>query len=384
MKDFNNEIFAENLKQFREYKSFTVTKLAKELDITKQTLSGYEMGKFKPSEKVFCKLIEISGLSSNFFLKKTSSSKINSYLSFRKLKSSSELSIKSSMQIACIFSEIINFLSNKINFPKNNLPNYNIDFNNLSNEKIEEIAIQLREYWNINQKPINNISLLLEINGVFITQVKMDNKIDAFSYWNEDKPIIILSKEKLQNKAVRLNFDLAHELGHLILHKNVSKEEFSNNFELNKLLEKQANYFAGAFLLPKKTFLEDIFSFSIHNLKLIKKKWLVSIQAMIMRLSALNKISDNQKIYLITQLGDRKTEIFDDELIPSKQVLLNNAFEILLNSGISKEEIFETLNLNENIIIEISNLDSKLFMDKEKTLCQVTLKTLSKSELSIN
>lgn len=55
----------------------------------------------------------------------------------------------------------------------------------------------------------------------------------------------------------RIRFDLAHELGHILLHpwseslEMITREEF-------KMREKQANMFAGAFLLPADAFRKDV------------------------------------------------------------------------------------------------------------------------------
>ena len=55
----------------------------------------------------------------------------------------------------------------------------------------------------------------------------------------------------------RIFFDMAHELGHILLHPwsesldLISKEEFKSR-------ENQANRFASAFLLPKESFLQEI------------------------------------------------------------------------------------------------------------------------------
>ena len=52
----------------------------------------------------------------------------------------------------------------------------------------------------------------------------MENeKIDAFSFWNGNRPFIFMASDK--ESVARHRYDLAHELGHLILHKWVEAEE---------------------------------------------------------------------------------------------------------------------------------------------------------------
>lgn len=122
---------------------------------------------------------------------------------------------------------------------------------------------------------------LFEQNGIIILEKSFYNKTDACSVWIEDAPYIILGSQ--QKSFVRRNFDLAHELGHLILHANrnintLDKKEFD-------LLETQANHFASCFLLHRVEFLADL-SHIKNNISNpdayieLKKKWKVSIAAM--------------------------------------------------------------------------------------------------------
>lgn len=78
---------------------------------------------------------------------------------------------------------------------------------------------------------------------------------------------------------------MAHELGHLLLHYKVEFSLLDN--KSHREYEQEANLFAGAFLLPEKEFTED-FSMLIKMSSPdsyidLKKKWVVSIQAMAYR-----------------------------------------------------------------------------------------------------
>lgn len=57
--------------------------------------------------------------------------------------------------------------------------------------------------------------------------------------------------------TLRNRFTIAHELGHYFLHSNVGKDRISVNRAGSGRLEWEANWFAGAFLLPEKRFRED-------------------------------------------------------------------------------------------------------------------------------
>lgn len=66
----------------------------------------------------------------------------------------------------------------------------------------------------------------------------------------DQTPFIILGTNK--GVAVRRNFDLAHELGHLVLHRHIQFDLLSP--EEYKTIEHEADIFASEFLLPEEAF----------------------------------------------------------------------------------------------------------------------------------
>lgn len=91
----------------------------------------------------------------------------------------------------------------------------------------------------------------LELNGVYVNENDLLSYADAYSVWSRYnnklfQPFIVLSDS---TTLVRRIFDLAHELGHLVMHYDIDM----NNLEKAEFLsyEKEANEFASAFLLPQ-------------------------------------------------------------------------------------------------------------------------------------
>ena len=162
--------------------------------------------------------------------------------------------------------------------------------------------MKTREFWNLNNAPISNMIKLCESNGIFVFKFeKTDNltsKIDAFSWWSDKKPMIFLTKNKT---AVRSRFDIAHELGHLILHKNIDIDELDN--EKQKIIEKEADYFAGCFLLPSQSLIQEYICHNLQALFVLKRRWKISVQAIATRLKDLNLIDENQNQYIYKQLS---------------------------------------------------------------------------------
>lgn len=148
----------------------------------------------------------------------------------------------------------------------------------------------------------------MEENGLIVTGFTLnESKIDAFSQRvrSDGKFDIFVIAVGLGSKPQeRLNLDMAHELGHILLHpwgENLDalpKNEFNGR-------EKQANMFAGALLLPKDTFGNEIAMYptDLDYYMHLKKKWHMSIQAMIYRTHQLDIITPNQYSYLMRQVS---------------------------------------------------------------------------------
>ncbi|MBL4602976.1 MAG: ImmA/IrrE family metallo-endopeptidase [Emcibacteraceae bacterium] len=203
--------------------------------------------------------------------------------------------------------------------------------------EIEKITLNLRDHLGLGRGPISNMVRVLETNGVIVSTAKdISSKVDAFC--NDDViPIVMRNDSK---SSVRCRFDLAHELGHLIMHKGVT-----NCIDENPQIEKQANHFASCFLLPKETFIAEFPFFTKRRIpwdKLyeLKFRWKVSVAAIIMRGHELGLIDDaaRQKAFMhISHRGWRTCEEGDklDNLnyIELEQPeLLRNAVNLLKNS----------------------------------------------------
>lgn len=265
--------------------------------------------------------------------------------------------------------EFYSYFSKFIEFPKFNIckninDNYKIG---CSDEHIEEVASKLREYWNLGNGPIGNMTKILEKNGIIITRFDIEtHKVDAFSNITASgTPIVVLSSDK--KSAVRSRMDLAHELGHIILHSKLSSKDIQENYNI---IEDEAKKFAGAFLLPDKEFSNDIYSINIDNFVYLKRKWKVSIAGMIVRANQLNLITNDQQTYLFKRISAKKWRIqepLDDTIEYEKPSILREATELLLdNNIISADELVRELAFSRNEIEKLCFLkDGYLYTKKD-------------------
>ena len=214
---------------------------------------------------------------------------------------------------------------------------------------IEEKARELREIWGLGiDLPVSNLLEVAEINGVIIVEANMsDETLDAVSEWIGDRPFIMLTDNG--ESAVRRRFNIAHEIGHILLHGDIESIHDYTSQELKNVIEKQANYFASCLLLPENGFLKSLLSTNLDFYIELKKYWKVSIQAMIMRTHQLELISDDQKLYLFKKIAFNKwkrQEPLDTEIIPEKPSLYRKVYELIVTNDIlQRNELISYLSL---------------------------------------
>lgn len=228
-------------------------------------------------------------------------------------------------------------LSEFVDFPDVNLPKRAFsDPEQITSADIEHAADECRELWNLGRRAVPDLAMAVEGAGVILVREETGvSSIEGLSAWSQalNRPIILLASDK-QN-GFRSRFDLAHELGHLILHKGIER---STDPARHKLMEDQAHRFAGAFLLPAESFAMDVKSpVTLDSLLLLKQRWGVSVAAMVMRLWALKIIDDDAKGLLFKRRSARwgvKAEPGDDGRTPEQARLLKRTIELLESSGV--------------------------------------------------
>jgi len=131
--------------------------------------------------------------------------------------------------------------------------------------------------------------LIFRSNG-YVGNWKIPNnsEILGFSLYDESCPVIVVRKQEFETRQA---FTLAHELGHLLMHKSSFIDELSDfdSFDLGQY-EIEANSFAGHFLVPTEYLSEislDIFDADIstleQSLKPFRNKWCASYEVIIRR-----------------------------------------------------------------------------------------------------
>lgn len=322
------------LNSIRLYRGMTISDLADKVDITKQTVSLYENDGAAPSlERVMLLAAALNVPRSFFYSDFTAPVSKTTY--FRSLVSCSKKERTACVKTIEYVSALYDFLSQYIEFPQLNIPN-DYDILQKGDRDIENVADEIRKYWGLGKGPINNLLYHAEVNGIIVTSLELDSdRVDAFSQlvYSKGQKHYIIALGKNKGSAFRRQFDIAHELGHILLHEwssdieELPKDEFRQR-------EDEANEFASMLLLPKDEFLMDLHNpTDLGSYIDLKRKWKVSAAAMIRRAYHLGAMSANQYQYLMKVMsskGWRTKEPYDDVYSLSKPALLSDAVNLLL------------------------------------------------------
>lgn len=339
-KAYHPKLIPQRIREAREYCRMSVADIADRLGKSRQTISQYENGTTNPSSEVVRMLANITGFPVQYFTKpKLAQNSSNSQIPLYRGSPAKSKALRRSYEVVSGWSnEIVTSLRQYVTMPCLNLPEeLEFDFLNTENtvQRIETLCGELRRFWGLGSGPIYDVVGVLENNGFIISKIpNRAAEVDAFSIWYDGTPHVFYGGNR--DTAVSYRFSVCHELGHLILHQSLQETE-SLDAALYKEMERQANLFSGAFLMPAETFGAEYLTSSLDSFLSIKKKWKVSLSAMIMRAEAIGIIDVQQKNYLFRQLNARKYrthEPYDDEIDFLEPGMLYNAIRLLIENRI--------------------------------------------------
>ena len=332
-------INSDRIKQVRELRGLTQKKLAKRIGIKQSAISQNEGGILSVSDEIMQRIILQTGFPLSFFKQPNSIDFPLGSLLFRKRSSMTLKERCEARQYARTIFEVLEKMMLKISPIANRLPR--LDDDSVS------CAIQTRTFLGLSPDlPIEHLINTLENNGVIILALPIEIKnLDAFSAWvgnDKRRPVIVLSRNL--EHGDRLRFNVAHELGHLVMHQAIIGD-------ISKI-EKEANVFAGEFLTPKESMLKQLLSpVTLSSLTPLKSRWKVSVQLLIRRAYDINKINQRQYKYLMQQLGIKGLRKNEPIKIPAeKPRMMGQIAETLYNIPIDYRRLASQMNLPVQII----------------------------------
>ncbi|MDU0331955.1 helix-turn-helix domain-containing protein [Paenibacillus barengoltzii] len=375
IQDRHHSVFnGKKLEEARKIRNMTLEEVASLANVSHQSISKYEKNRATPNLEMLSKLAEILRFEPSFFFSSEIKEDVykNTFIYRSKASVAKKYKDQTESQIGLIDLVVKNIRS-KVKMPtfdhtllKQVKPDV---FTPTSDIEIETIAENIRKRFGLSDGPISNLTALCEKMGIYIVFLNLNHQgIDACSVIIDDVPYIILNKDI--TSAVRLRFNIAHELGHLILHLKYSKKTLAKK-EITKIIEYEANRLGIALLLPESGLTKDLSSLGLDYLLILKKHWLVSVQAIIYRAEQLELFTPEYALYLRQQISRKKwrhKEPFDDEIVPETPKLLAHAIKYLserMNTSLSQIS-FQT-GVREQELLDVLVYDKSIFSSIQKT-----------------
>lgn len=312
----------------RRRRGLTKARLAEMLDLTVRSISAYENEEMVPSLETASALAKVLGFPETFFFGTEIDVPTPDSASFRAASSMTSAQRDAALGAGALAVEFSKWVDRRFTLPSPCVPD-------LRGCEPEAAAESVRAQWGLGEKPIPNLVHLLESKGVRVFSLAEEClKVNAFSLWREDTPFIFLNTMK---SAECSRFDAAHELGHLVLHGHGDPK--------GRDLEKDADAFASAFLMPRASVLAAAPRFPTLPLLIkLKKTWKVSVAALAYRLRSVDVLSEWHYRTLCIDIAQRGYRTSEPESIPREtSQLLGKVFAMLREDGKRKSDIAREL-----------------------------------------
>ena len=306
-----------------------MTDLARVMKVTPSTIRAYEQGTRAIRGQHLGELAKALEFPQEFFLAGDVELIDKQAPSFRAASSLRAAQRNAALATGSLSLELDSYVQERFNLPQTDVPD-------LAGYEPETAAAMVRRHWGMGDRPIPNVVHRLEAKGIRVFFVDESlSQVDAFSLWvGGGTPICLLNPYK---SAERGRMDAAHELGHLVLHRDGARGHEA---------ERQADEFAAAFLMPAEGILASAPRLSsLRKLLPLKFRWRVSLAAMVRRLYTLNLISrwhyENLCIQL-SKMGALKSEP-EPCIERERSLLFEKIFTQLWKQGITRQHVAQQL-----------------------------------------
>ena len=304
--------------------------LAELIGVSPRMITAYEREDKQPSVFTLKRLADGLGFPVAFFEADDLDEIPVAGASFRALSTLTTKERNQATAAGALAMAISDWIEERFKLPEPDVPSYQgID--------PETASIALRNEWGLGEKPIRQMIRTVEARGVRVFSLPHEcESVDAFSFKRGRTPFLFINTRK---SAEHSRMDVAHELGHLVLH---WKDRLQGRLE-----EREAAQFASAFLMPGNSV--RALSPQRHTLSQIirtKKTWGVSAAALTYRLHELKLISDWHYRALFAQLsrrGYRRNE--PQPIAPETSSAITQVFRFLREDRITASEIADDLHL---------------------------------------
>ncbi|HEY7488499.1 MAG TPA: XRE family transcriptional regulator [Streptosporangiaceae bacterium] len=269
-----NLVCASRLRLARKRRGLTLVRLAELTGISTRSLSAYEKGEQRPGPGRVGVIAARLGYPTGFFFGEGIDELAPAAVSFRAPSKLPAVRRDAALSAGRLAMEVNRWIVERFVLPEPDLPT-------LDRREPESAAEEVRARWGLGAAPVPNMVHLLEAHGVRVFSLPECAEVDAFSTVWDGTPYVFLNVGK---SGERGRFDAAHELGHLVLH---------SERQAGPDAEREANRFAGAFLMPRASVLAHLPPApSVERILTAKRTWQVAAMALTHRLYEVDLLSE--------------------------------------------------------------------------------------------
>ena len=311
------------------------SELANNIDRSPSAVTAWEAGAKQPTAANIAELAIGLKVDPWFFaVRGEDVTTINVAPHFRSLRSTSQVLRDQALAYGQIAVDVASAIEVHAEFPTPQVPEFHVEPGDIVGP--DSAARHVREAWDLDPGPAGHQVRLLETHGVLVVfSPPGAAAIDAYSFAAADRPTVVLNP--IKKDYYRQRFDVAHELGHLVMHSEAEPG--------SKAIEDQAHRFASEFLMPAEE-VHDLLPTAMGRsawttLFRLKEHWGVSVSALLFRARQLGRLSDvsyRNAMIRMSQQGWRRDEPGAIASIEQPS-LMPRALELLDSVGITADEL---------------------------------------------
>lgn len=340
-------IFPERIRQVRELRRLTQTDVAEHLQVTQGLIAQIERGRTKAPDRVVEAFALLTGFPIAYFQRPLSEDFPLGSLLFRSHAGVSSQERNEIYRYAQVAFDMVRRMLELHPIRERyalRLPQ------SVTDGPVVAAEITRSELGLSPDTPIPNLTNALEKAGVLILAlpVAFDQR-DAFSLWAglvQRRPVLVLSGGRPMD---RLRLNMAHELGHLVMHQPLRTTVAQ--------IESEAYQFAAEFLMPETAMRREIVPpFDLDLFATLKPHWGVSIQALIRRAKELEIITSRKYAYSFQQLsalGWRTSEPHNDAISIERPRAVRKIAEVAYGIPINYSKLAADVGLTEAMVREL-------------------------------
>jgi hypothetical protein len=309
------------------------------LGVSARTVTCWELGLQAPSAGDVAALCRVFGVGPEFFEPQLEGLPVASGLPhFRSYRAGTQVAYRQAQAYVQVTQDLVRTLRDYVDFPALHLPDISAD-PELAESIVPQMAAQyVRHVWGLGDGPIAHVLREVENHGVCAVFAPFEHaSLDAYSVFGGGVPLIVLNPTV--GDYYRQRFDVAHELGHLVMHPDAEPG--------NKVIEAQADAFASELLAPSEVLHDELPTrmdgAGWLKLKELKERWGVSMKVLLDKAYALGRLAEEGYRAGLKSLSRNGWKLLEPGAISGVEEpsLIPHALELLGDVGVSPEEVRE-------------------------------------------